>query len=72
MKLTADELLEALYGTNLPTTIQERQCVFVALGCESPDFNFRDDLSKQEYQISGICQTCQDKTFVEGEDDYDD
>jgi hypothetical protein len=24
---------------------------------------FRDALSKKEYQISGFCQTCQDKVF---------
>lgn len=26
---------------------------------------FRDDLSKQEYSISGLCQTCQDSVFQE-------
>ena len=25
--------------------------------------SFRDALSKKEYQISGLCQTCQDETF---------
>jgi len=24
---------------------------------------FRDDLSRKEFEISGLCQTCQDKTF---------
>ena len=24
---------------------------------------FRDELSAKEYSISGMCQTCQDKTF---------
>lgn len=28
-------------------------------------FLFKDSLSAQEYRISGLCQTCQDKTFVE-------
>lgn len=27
------------------------------------DKPFRDELSKKEYQISGFCQSCQDKTF---------
>ena len=24
---------------------------------------FRDDLSRKEYRIGGMCQTCQDKVF---------
>jgi hypothetical protein len=24
---------------------------------------FRDELSKREFEISGLCQTCQDETF---------
>jgi len=27
--------------------------------------SFRDELSRREYKISGICQPCQDKTFGE-------
>ncbi len=27
---------------------------------------FRDDLSKREYNISGMCQKCQDSVFNEG------
>ena len=25
--------------------------------------DFRDELSKREFKISGLCQVCQDKTF---------
>ncbi len=25
--------------------------------------NFKDELSHREYEISGLCQKCQDKTF---------
>ena len=28
-----------------------------------PVTEFRDELSRKEYTISGFCQTCQDKTF---------
>ena len=28
------------------------------------DNSFRDKISKQEYIISGLCQKCQDKTFI--------
>lgn len=33
------------------------------VGCNTPDLNFRDDLSKREYGISRFCQTCQDSVF---------
>ena len=31
--------------------------------CGKEEKIFRNDISKQEYQISGFCQKCQDKTF---------
>mgnify|MGYP001583263912 FL=1 len=31
--------------------------------CPTPDLNFKNDLSRKEYQISGICQSCQDQYF---------
>jgi hypothetical protein len=36
-------------------------CVF----CENPNLNFLDELSKKEYKLSGMCQTCQDNYFKE-------
>ncbi len=33
--------------------------------CETPNLNFRDQLSEKEYKISGMCQTCQDNYFKE-------
>ena len=31
--------------------------------CGKPAVEFRDELSRREYRISGFCQDCQDKTF---------
>ena len=31
--------------------------------CGKPATEFKDDLSRKEYTISGFCQECQDKTF---------
>lgn len=31
--------------------------------CNAPACQFKDLLSEREYQISGMCQTCQDSTF---------
>lgn len=39
--------------------IEGARCVI----CQSPDLNFRDPLSQEEYAISGMCQRCQDETF---------
>jgi len=36
--------------------------------CKDPDKKgFKDELSKKEFRISGLCQKCQDETFVEEE-----
>lgn len=31
--------------------------------CGKPATEFRDELSRKEYTISGFCQECQDETF---------
>lgn len=31
--------------------------------CTKPVGEFRDDLSRKEYSISGMCQDCQDEFF---------
>ena len=49
--------------------IANNQCMPSPLGCGKSVVNekgqtlFRNDLSRQEYQISGLCQKCQDKIF---------
>jgi hypothetical protein len=40
-------------------TIAQGKCPF----CEKEITEFRDELSKKEWEISGLCQLCQDKTF---------
>jgi RNase P subunit RPR2 len=37
--------------------------------CGKPIFTFNDWISYQEYQISGMCQVCQDTTFVLDQDE---
>lgn len=36
-------------------------------GKEVKEEDFRDQISRNEYDISHICQACQDVTFVSGE-----
>jgi len=41
--------------------IQKDQCPFCDKNITESDF--RDELSKREFSISGLCQDCQDKAF---------
>lgn len=38
--------------------------------CSNAASEFKDDLSRREYRISGLCQACQDSVF--GSDDGED
>lgn len=40
----------------------EAGCCPICKHTIDPD-SFRDELSKKEYKISGLCQECQDKIF---------
>jgi hypothetical protein len=31
--------------------------------CRKPATQFKDDVSRREFRISGLCQACQDETF---------
>jgi len=50
-------MLEANFGTR--TAIKNHQCAL----CGEDAGTFRDSLSKIEYGISGMCQSCQDDVF---------
>lgn len=41
----------------------EGKCPFCGKDMSNP--SFRDELSRKEFKISGICQECQDKMFGE-------
>jgi hypothetical protein len=44
-------------------------CIPAPIGCGGPADEFSDDLSRREFRISGLCQSCQDAIFGEDEDD---
>ena len=54
-----DELLTAITGKDRVETINTDDCVM----CDAPNVEFRNQISEDEYRISGMCQDCQDKTF---------
>ncbi|SVE36552.1 uncharacterized protein METZ01_LOCUS489406 [marine metagenome] len=55
-----NEMVFKLTGIDRVEVIQNNQCAFK---CAKPNFNWKDELSKKEYTISGLCQTCQNKMF---------
>jgi len=48
-------------GRKRVDSIRENICTW----CGKPATEFIDSISSDEYAISGMCQTCQDKTFSE-------
>lgn len=58
-------LLDALIGQpqGRVSSIKADCCVPAPIGCGKPVGEFRDEISRREYRISGLCQTCQDKFF---------
>ena len=41
--------------------VEQGKCPFCGKTVESDEF--RDDISKEEFKISGLCQKCQDNVF---------
>lgn len=46
--------------------LKNRQCPLCGKDIRSE--KFKDELSVTEFTISGMCQKCQDETFIEDED----
>ena len=60
-----EDLLKALSGgVDRRTMITADLCT----GCAGPATEFKDDLSRKEYRISGFCQKCQDEVFAPPEE----
>ena len=51
--------LSTLTGVSRPKAILANTCTW----CKKAALDFTDELSRKEYTISGMCQSCQDKTF---------
>jgi hypothetical protein len=59
-----DDFSKEMFGTARTEALTLNTCVF----CQGQADSFDDALSKKEYGISGMCQTCQDSIFGEPED----
>ena len=59
MEEILDDVAEKLFGRKRTDSIATQKCVV----CGGPATEFRDELSRREYQISGLCQKCQDEIW---------
>ena len=55
-----DNFTKTHFGRGRIDSIENNICVT----CGKDAKEFRDELSRKEYSISGMCQECQDKTFT--------
>lgn len=61
-----EKALSAFLGADRSETIRSNRCIPAPIGCGreiNPETEFRDEISRREYTISGMCQKCQDKVF---------
>jgi hypothetical protein len=64
--MNADLMMKAGFGKEVEA-VKAKKCPFCG---KDIDMNgFRDELSKKEYGISGLCQNCQDDIFALPEDE---
>lgn len=59
------DFLDKLFQDTPEKAIAEQRCVKEPVGCGKAvkKEDFHDEISRKEYEISGLCQTCQDKIF---------
>jgi len=62
-----EELAKRLWGKIFPKRIEILKQGFCVI-CGELVQDFRDMISHKEYQISGMCQKCQDSVFKKGDD----
>jgi hypothetical protein len=58
-----DEFLKDVFGIDRINSVKAEVCCICKGNCQLS--TFRDELSKKEFLISGMCQKCQDDTFRE-------
>lgn len=56
--------INEMFGFDREKVIRSNKCVPAPIGCgKDITLPFKDIVSEREYQISGLCQECQDKFF---------
>jgi hypothetical protein len=64
MQQALDNLTQFVYGLSNSDAGEQNICI----ACKQPVREFRDERSVKEYQISRLCQACQDKVFTPPDD----
>lgn len=54
-----NQLIFELTGIDVNKSVETKICPF----CSKPVGEFKDEISKKEHEISGLCQACQDSVF---------
>jgi hypothetical protein len=58
-----NDFLQKAFKMDRRDSIEEDMCLPPPLGCGKPATEFRDEVSRREYAITGMCQKCQDRIF---------
>ena len=61
MEQFKEDISMTFFGRSVSLANAGNQCVC----CGKAATEFRDEISKREYQISSLCQKCQDEVFAE-------
>lgn len=56
-----EDIIKSLFGEQIIDRLQNNECPMC--GHKIDIAEFVDDLSRREFEISGLCQKCQDKIF---------
>ena len=62
-----EQVIKDMFGVDRRDLIRQGVCVAPPIGCgrENIEEEFRNEISRREYTISGLCQRCQDEVFGE-------
>jgi hypothetical protein len=55
--------LKSHFGIDREQAILDEVCVPAPIGCGKPVIKFRNQVDAKEFEISGLCQSCQDELF---------
>jgi hypothetical protein len=58
-----ESFLKRTFGVDRREAICHDRCISPPIGCGEFVAGFRDECSRKEFKISGLCQKCQDSVF---------
>ena len=62
-----EKLIRNFMGKDRAETIRAGKC----MTCDGDATEFEDELSRQEYAISGMCEACQNRVFQEPKEEVE-